>query len=403
MPKLEIVPSSPEIVLVVDDDPAIRLGLSYSLERPGRMIVACPDIESAQLMVETMPVSAVVADVRLEFGYEGLDFVRWMRASFPAVRAILMSGQATAAMAREAVARGAVALLRKPFSSSEVEELLIPPPGGRSSGAPASLVDVPSFDEILAPGSLDAVFLPIIRAGLEERSIFAFEALTRYASQSPFRNPELLFRYADRKSRLDDLQMACLARSVSEGNALARHGLLFINVHPRTLSAGEQFAERFLRIAAVGGVAAERIVVEITEQGGIEDLRSAMEAIEALRASGVRFAFDDVGIAYSHLMHIDRIRPSFLKVSQHFGSSFERDESRTKIVRNIAALAADFGCEVILEGVETLETMAAARELGITLMQGFVFGRPAKAGDLLASGLQWMAAETVDGSMRLER
>ena len=52
---------------------------------------------------------------------------------------------------------------------------------------------------------------------------------------------------------------------------------------------------------------------------------------------------------------------------------------RTKIVRNIVSLAQDLEVEVILEGVESAATARAARELGITLMQGYFYGKP---GDL---------------------
>lgn len=383
MRKLEIVPPSPEIVIVVDDEPLIRIGLAGSLERPGRAIVACADIESAELMIETMAVSVVIADVRLTgaFAFEGLDFVRRMKSIHPDVRTILMSGDASDAMEREALARGALALLRKPFDTSDVEVLI----GGQpaTAGAAAETIEIPQLEEILAGGSIYPVFLPIFRSDGERVELFGFEALSRYSSETPLRNPEVLFRYADRKSRLYELEMQCMGRAVADGVALVPHGLLFINVHPHTLCAGNVFSRAFLDILDRHGVPAGRVVLEITEQAAIDDLASAMAALRELRSRGVRFAFDDVGIAYSHLMHIDQIEPSFLKISQHFGSSFENDESRTKIVRNIFSLASDFGCEVILEGVETDETVAAAGAIGISLLQGYAFGVPARSSELV--------------------
>jgi len=56
---------------------------------------------------------------------------------------------------------------------------------------------------------------------------------------------------------------------------------------------------------------------------------------------------------------------------------FETDPTRTKIVRNILALAQSFSCDVILEGIETESTAAAAEALGIRYGQGYYFGRPA--------------------------
>ena len=88
---------------------------------------------------------------------------------------------------------------------------------------------------------------------------------------------------------------------------------------------------------------------------------------------------DDLGVAYSHLPMIDRVGPSFLKVSQDFGTGFENDSTKRKIVQNQLSLANDFGCELILEGIEDLPTARAAQDLQIPLGQGFLFGRPLDA------------------------
>ena len=93
----------------------------------------------------------------------------------------------------------------------------------------------------------------------------------------------------------------------------------------------------------------------------------------------MRFAFDDVGSAYSHLDHIDVIRPKFIKTSKQFGTGFECDATKEKIVRSIIALGSEFGCSIIIEGVETEATLAAARELRIPFAQGYLFSRPAPA------------------------
>lgn len=133
------------------------------------------------------------------------------------------------------------------------------------------------------------------------------------------------------------------------------------------------------------GTAPSRIVLEITEQGSLTEERKALATIRQLKEMGIRFAFDDVGIAYSHLAYVDRIRPSFLKVSQHFGTGFESDDTKTKIVRNLLSLARDFESELILEGVETERTAAAATELGIKYAQGYFFARPAVASTFLSA------------------
>jgi EAL domain-containing protein (putative c-di-GMP-specific phosphodiesterase class I) len=174
------------------------------------------------------------------------------------------------------------------------------------------------------------------------------------------------------------LEIACVERALREAAALPADALLFLNGHPAAIG-DSAYPAAVLAAAARSGISARRLVVELTEQQPIHHVDALVASIDTLRLHGVRFALDDVGSAYSHLPLIDRIRPSFLKISQQFGTSFEADETRTKVVRTLVTLGRDFHCDVILEGVEDAVTATAARELGIRLAQGYFFARPADA------------------------
>ena len=224
---------------------------------------------------------------------------------------------------------------------------------------------------------LQTVFQPVVR--LDDLSVVGYEALARLRSDSPLRHPELLFRYAARKKRVGELEVACMERSFKEGTHLSTKAPLFLNMHPDVFASGPKFRDTLVARAGHAGIALDRLVLEITEQGSLTATASVLKAIAALREHGVRFAFDDIGVAYSHLPLMDAVRPSFLKVSQHFGTGFEKDPTRTKIVGNLLSLAEDFNCKLILEGVEDESTAIAASKLGIALAQGFLFARPAPA------------------------
>ena len=211
-----------------------------------------------------------------------------------------------------------------------------------------------------------------------------YEALARYRGNTLLRNPEVLFQYAERKQRIAELELACVAHALEAGAPLAENASLFMNIHPAALSDGMRLRELIVREAERLDIRLEHIVLEITEQGSIPDTPAVFRAIADMRAVGLRFALDDVGIAYSHLPFIDRIQPSFLKISQHFGTSFETDPTKTKIVGNLQSLARDFGCELILEGIEHRATAEATAAMGIKYGQGFLFGHPAEVRQLLS-------------------
>lgn len=371
-----------QLILLIDDDVTITEGLAMGLEREGRSIITCNDVESAQLIVERLKPSHIVADVRISgpFGFEGLDFIRHAKRYSPESRVILMTGDAPEALQLEAAERGAVAFLSKPFEVQALDSVLdMMTCSVASAGAShAPLIRMPLLDEIILSDSLRPLFQPIVALD-EERRHMGYEALARYRSDSFLRNPDVLYEYAARKQRVPDLEMASVARSLETGASLAARVPLFLNVHPHALASGTRFRDTVIDRARVSQVPLDRIVLEITEQASLTDNETVLGVIGDLEKAGIRFAFDDVGVAYSHLPFIGRVRPSFLKISQHFGTAFETDPTKVKIVSNLLSLARDFNCVLILEGIENESTAVAARELNIHFGQGFLFSHPAEA------------------------
>jgi EAL domain-containing protein (putative c-di-GMP-specific phosphodiesterase class I) len=247
-----------------------------------------------------------------------------------------------------------------------------------SSASDVPIIRMPMMEEILRGTALRPYFQPIIMLA-RGAATYGYESLARYRENPLLRDPAVLFHYAERKHRVSDLELACAAATLEAGSVLARRAFLFLNIHPDTFSDARGLCDRLLRHCQEAGVNPDRIVLEITEQATLTGGPLMLESVGELRAAGVRFAFDDVGVAYSHLPWIDKIKPAFLKVSQQFGTAFETDPAKTKIVANIVSLARSFGCEVIVEGIEDTATATAAAEMGIAYGQGFLFARPHEA------------------------
>jgi len=363
-------------ILIIDDDLQIGMALAIGLERRGRHIIVCRDMESADLVSERFNLTHVITDIKLTgpFRFEGLEIVDRVRRQHQTANVIVISGHVTEELRAEAHRRGAGAVLGKPFSVDRIERL-IPVPSADIEGI---VTFVPMLDEILHSDLITPQFQPIVWTE-NPRYAVGFEALTRLRSDSLLSDPVLLFRYAAAKGRVVDLELATATASIAAGRELAELGILSVNIHPDVFLQADRFFQAIADACADVELAPQRLVLEITEQGPLRDLSSVEAVSTMMRSIGFRFAFDDVGSAYSHLKYIDMIRPKFLKISMHFGSDFERDATKEKIIRNIIALADDFGCQTILEGVETAATLEAARELGIPLAQGYLFARPAPA------------------------
>jgi EAL domain-containing protein (putative c-di-GMP-specific phosphodiesterase class I) len=362
-------------VLVIDDDSAITAALAMLLDRDGRTVILCSDVESAELVLARHPVTHVLSDVQFSgsFGFEGLHFLARIRAQRPDCRIVLMTGHLSHDLEGVAVRFGASAVLAKPFALRELEAALRLDED--TAGGPYETLRVPPLDEVMRDGLLTTEFQPIVTA---DHDIFGFEALTRVRGEWAGGGAAELFDYASKLQRLPELNLAALESAVAQARMLAKGAALFLNTDPIAFDRG-QVVSVLRGAASRNKLPLSRIVLEITERSGFADDATALGAFDELRAEGVRFALDDHGSAYSHLSLIDRIRPSFIKISHTFGTAFDEDPMRTRVVRHIVALARDFGCRTILEGVETESTARAATAYGIDLVQGYYFGRPREA------------------------
>jgi EAL domain-containing protein (putative c-di-GMP-specific phosphodiesterase class I) len=391
--------SETECILLVDDDSGITDALSFALERPGRKIVICSDVDAAEIALSRFPVTHLVTDVQFSglFGFEGLHFLGRVRALAPRCTIVLMTGYASDELRGEAISHGASAVLAKPFAVDELERVL----GGECAAGASEASDaehsqydvirIPAIDEVLRGDALTPVFQPIVRVKADGVETFGYEALTRVQGRWLIGGPAMLFEYAARRNKLAELNVVAVARSIEAAAGLPANSTIFINVDPLAFGASH-LVNTLVDAASRASISLRRVVLEVTERSAFADDEAAARVFDELRALGVRFALDDHGSAYSHLSLISRIRPSFIKMSQTFGTDFESDDTKARIVRHTVALARDFGCETILEGVETPGTADAAVAAGVTLAQGFHFGRPSAARHWLTADVSPRAA-----------
>ena len=112
--------------------------------------------------------------------------------------------------------------------------------------------------------------------------------------------------------------------------------------------------------------------------------------LQDLKALGVRLLLDDFGTGYSSLNHVKRFPIEAIKVDREFCAGVVEDPGDRHILRAIVSMASAMDVAVVAEGVESPEQARWLRHLGIALVQGYAFGRPAPAATveaLLRDGL----------------
>jgi GGDEF domain-containing protein len=155
--------------------------------------------------------------------------------------------------------------------------------------------------------------------------------------------------------------------------------LLFVNSTPEVF-CDERFVETIeADVRAVPGLTPSRIVLEITERGGADDLGRIARQVVRLRALGFQIAIDDVGAGTSGLNRIMMLRPHWLKLDRELVSGIDKDRYKLNLIRFLVHFARLAGVNVIGEGVERREEMTTLVNLGVRYQQGYLLGRPAPA------------------------
>ena len=107
------------MVYVVDDDPAVRDSVGMLLDTVGLNHV---EFDSAQAFLDASPAEAsgvLVLDIRMP-GMSGLDLQQELVKQGSSIPIVFITGHGDVPMAVEAMKRGAVDFIRKPFRDQEL-------------------------------------------------------------------------------------------------------------------------------------------------------------------------------------------------------------------------------------------------------------------------------------------
>ena len=153
---------------------------------------------------------------------------------------------------------------------------------------------------------------------------------------------------------------------------------LSVNISPLQLNEPD-LGEFILREADALGIAAARLILEITESQIINLSSTANANLKMLRHAGIRIAIDDFGDGYSSMGRLLQIDARILKIDRQFVSSCLDNDSCRALLRSLVQFASNLHMEVVAEGVETNEQLAFLRENGCDSVQGYLISKPLEA------------------------
>lgn len=230
---------------------------------------------------------------------------------------------------------------------------------------------------------------------LRTGSILGFEALMRWhhhengllppaAIGAAFEDPGISAQITDRM----------LDRAIRDMLDWRERGLAFgriaINGSSEDFRRGD-FADRILGRLHRAALPPSIIELEVTESVFLGQLASNVSAaLDALSAAGVTIALDDFGTGYASLTHLKQFPVDTIKIDQSFVSRLGAVESEdAAIVGAVIDLARSLAITTVAEGIETHAQAAHLVIMGCDVGQGFLFGRPMAAAQVIEAISGW--------------
>jgi signal transduction histidine kinase len=104
-------------VLVIDDEPEVRVGMRTLLETWGCRVAVCSGMQEAEKLLDehSIQIEMIIADFRLRAGEDGIETIQKLRRRIGPVPALLVSGDTAPDRIKEAAASG-LSLLHKPVA-----------------------------------------------------------------------------------------------------------------------------------------------------------------------------------------------------------------------------------------------------------------------------------------------
>lgn len=234
-------------------------------------------------------------------------------------------------------------------------------------------------------------YQPLVR--VTDGRVIGVEALVRWQPPGePLIPPDRFIPAAEESGLIVSLgdwvlRTAC-AQARSWLDAGHSPGILAVNLTVQELRR-PGIAARIEAILQQTGLPPDRLELEITETGLMQQGEQAEGILNALKALGVRLAIDDFGTGYSSLAYLKRFSIDKLKIDRSFIRDIPADHNDKELTATIVAMGHNLGLMVLAEGVETKEQLAFLGEQGCDYFQGYLFSRPLPAAELeqlLATG-----------------
>lgn len=185
--------------------------------------------------------------------------------------------------------------------------------------------------------------------------------------------PNVLFALAAKAALSLELDQVCISIGSKYGAVLP--GKLLINILPRNL----YYIDQLYHLVPDD----VHVIFELSESEAINNFELLLKVRDSLTEMNLGIAADDFGKGYAGLERVIKVKPDLIKLDRILIQNIDKETGKAAFVRGLVDAAKSSNSIILAEGVETMEEFLKCKELGVDLMQGFLFHRPVAIDSIL--------------------
>jgi diguanylate cyclase (GGDEF)-like protein/PAS domain S-box-containing protein len=210
--------------------------------------------------------------------------------------------------------------------------------------------------------AIKVVFQPIMDVRLKQ--FVGFEALSRDPQGK--HSILALFKKYHAIGKLHELKCLCFHKQLKAGHEF-RVENLFINVDFNVLKS----------IEVPPKPPGMDVVLEISEEEALQNVEEHLEIAAKWRSKGFKFAIDDFGAGFVSLPFIARLIPDHVKLDRSTILQAVSSERFRLVLQDLVHALRNTSTDgIIAEGIETEKELQVMKDMGVYLIQGYIFGKP---------------------------
>ena len=238
-----------------------------------------------------------------------------------------------------------------------------------------------SLHALVEQGIIQREFIPYYQpiVDVSTNSLYGCEMLARWKRHGQgLISPMEFIPYVEKSGQILPITEQLIEKAIGDVSKLNwgdTQQVISVNIVPDQLEHVEVLASS-LAILDESPLLPSQLAFEVTERKRFTNLSMASQVIETLRTQGIDVKLDDAGTGYGGFSYIQQLDIRSIKIDKMFVETIGTADLKLSLLDSIIAFGREAQMEMIAEGVETEEQSRYLAKHGVTLQQGFYFGRP---------------------------